>query len=206
ALHLAVVIRLGDVRVREARGVARLGAEALEEARVARELLAQHLDGHVPREGDVVRDPHLAHAAHGDLALEAVAAVEGDADRGLHESITARMIARAIGAATRPPVASEPSEPPRSTSTATATSGLSAGAKPVNHACGSSPAACWAVPVLPATSTPLICAACPEPERTTSIIISVRALAVAGDTDVRSCVGAACSTTARSAVRTRSTR
>src|SRR5690606_16765709 len=206
AVDLAVVIGLGDPGVGQARGVARLGAEALEEAGVARELLAQHLDRDVPGERDVVRDPHLAHAAHGDLRLEAVAPVEGDPDVRLHPSITACSTARAIGAATRPPVASEPSDPPRSTTTATATWGSSAGAKAVNHACGSSPSACCAVPVLPATSTPPICAAVPEPERTTSTIISVSACAVAGDTERRSSVGLASSTTARSAVRTRSTR
>ena len=50
------------------------------------------------------------------------------------------MTALAMGAATRPPVASEPASPPRSTTTATATRGSSAGAKPMNQACGAAPA------------------------------------------------------------------
>ena len=46
------------------------------------------------------------------------------------------MTSRAMGAATRPPLASLPASPPSSTITATATFGSSAGAKEVNHACG----------------------------------------------------------------------
>ena len=60
----------------------------------------------------------------------------------------------AMGAATRPPVASLPSAPPFSTSTATATTGFCAGAKAMNHAWGVESGPCWAVPVLPATCDP----------------------------------------------------
>ena len=73
------------------------------------------------------------------------------------------MTALAMGAATRPPKASLPALPPSSTTTATATLGLSAGAKEMNHAWGALPFACCAVPVLPATGTPGICAAAPVP-------------------------------------------
>ncbi len=69
----------------------------------------------------------------------------------------------AIGAATRPPVASSPMEPPRSTITDTAYCGFSAGAKDTNHACGVQLSQVWAVPVLPATVTPAIAAERPVP-------------------------------------------
>ena len=84
--------------------VARLGAEPLEEAAVARELRAQHLDGDGPREGVVVPLPHLAHAADGDLPDQPVALAEQDPGCRLHEPSTASMTALAMGAATLPPV------------------------------------------------------------------------------------------------------
>ena len=66
----------------------------------------------------------------------------------------------ATGAATWPPVASSARFPPFSTTTATAIWGCSAGAKHVNHACGA-PTGVRAVPVLPPTVMPGICAAVP---------------------------------------------
>src|SRR5207244_5747022 len=72
---------------------------------------------------------------------------------GGHRPSTIRIICAAIGAATRPPVASLPALPPCSTMTATTTCGSSAGANPTNHACAL-PVWFWAVPVLPATETP----------------------------------------------------
>ena len=77
------------------------------------------------------------------------------------------MTALAIGAATRPPRGLVAGGAAVLDTTATATCGSSAGAKAVNHACGAWPSACWAVPVLPATGTPAICAAVPVPSSTT---------------------------------------
>ena len=82
------------------------------------------------------------------------------------------MTCLAIGAATLPP------DPPFSTSTTTATVGFSAGAKPANQACDVL-SATSAVPVLPATWTPLSAAAVPVPPFTTSIIRSRMVAAVA---------------------------
>jgi hypothetical protein len=90
------------------------------------------------------------------------------------------MTARAIGAATLPPNASLPAFPPSSTTTATAIFGSLAGANATNQACGAPPLACWAVPVLPATSMPLIWAGVPVPDLTTVTIILFRAAATSG--------------------------
>ncbi len=115
----------------------------------------------------------------------------------------------AIGAATRPPVASEPRSPPFSTSTATAywrSPGWgTAGAKPTNHACGCRPSATWAVPVLPATWIPSICAAVPVPWSTTPIMRSRTVWATSGVTGVRATSGWVLSTTLPSTSRIWST-
>jgi hypothetical protein len=66
----------------------------------------------------------------------------------------------------------------RSTTTATATCGASAGASATNQASSSPGRPVCAVPVLPAISTPGICAARPVPSSTTCFIISVTAAAV----------------------------
>src|SRR5215216_5005881 len=84
------------------------------------------------------------------------------------------MTALAMGAATRPPVASSPRLPPSSTTAATAIDRSPDEVKPMNQACGSSPRACWAVPVLPATWRPGIWAAVPVPLSTTWSIMSLR--------------------------------
>ena len=67
-----------------------------------------------------------------------------------------------------------------STMTATATLGSSTGAKEVNHANGLRLGSDWAVPVLPPTSTPGICALCPVPSFTTASIICCNSLAFSG--------------------------
>ena len=82
--------------------------------------------------------------------------------------------------ATAPPVASLPMFPPNSTRTATTIFGCWAGAKQTNQAWGF-PLGFWAVPVLPATVTPGICAAVPVPDWTTPIIICVISEAVRGE-------------------------
>src|SRR5690606_24937806 len=159
---LAVVVELGDVGVREPGRVAGLGAEPLDEPVVAGELLAQDLRGDIPGQGLVVRDPHLTHPADRDERAQDVPVAQAQPRVGPHRASTAWMTARAIGAATCPPVASAPRLPPCSTTTATATCGLSAGAKAVNQACGAtvgSPVTVWAVPVLPATAMPGMAAA-----------------------------------------------
>ena len=79
--------------------------------------------------------------------------------------------------------------PPSSTTTATAIFGLSTGANAVNHASGGEPFAVCAVPVLPATCTPLIWALVPVPDWTTASIIVVSWLATSGVTAVENWVG-----------------
>src|SRR6266581_3157145 len=94
------------------------------------------------------------------------------------------MTCLAIGAATRPPVASFPSDPPFKTITATAIVGVCPGAafpKHTNHALGAVVGPFVAVPVLPATWIPGICAAVPVPDWTTPIIIWRMAVAVADE-------------------------
>src|SRR5215204_2224998 len=87
----------------------------------------------------------------------------------------------AMGAAVRPPVASLPALPPSSTTTATAIWRSPDPVKPMNQACGFRPWACWAVPVLPATSRPGILALTPVPLSTTWRIMSRRPPAAVGD-------------------------
>ena len=99
------------------------------------------------------------------------------------------MTALAMGAATRPPVASLPRSPPSMTITATAMRGgaLSLGpAKAVNQALGGvaqlgSVPQFVEVPVFPATTHPGICASVPVPLWTTEIIICRIWLAVSGE-------------------------
>src|SRR5215216_7464255 len=85
------------------------------------------------------------------------------------------MIALAIGAAVVPPV------PACAESvTATATVGLSAGAKQMNQVWFLPVTPVSAVPVLPATGTPEIWAAVPVPPSTTALIMAVSSAAVFG--------------------------
>ena len=99
AVLLAVVEDVGDALVVDERGVAGLGAEALEEARVAHVLVLEDLDGDGAADDVVGRLPHLAHAADGDPRLQLVAAAEGHTLRRSHLSSTASMTFFAIGAA-----------------------------------------------------------------------------------------------------------
>ena len=107
------------------------------------------------------------------------------------------MTARAIGAATMPPVSRGVVF---STTTAIATLGLAAGAKLMNHAYGEAPPCC-AVPVLPATTTPGIFAAVPVPDVTTVSIIDVSSRATVGETARDSACGVACESTDESGAR-----
>src|SRR5699024_2710117 len=142
--------------------LSRLAAHALGDRGIAGEFGAQHFRRPPPPDVLILGDPHLAHAADGDELHEPVPVAEHEVHFGFH-SITASMTAFAIGAATFAPVASLPSEPPFSTTTATATWGSSAGAKAVNHACWAFSLPVSAVPVLPATFVPEICAGEPVP-------------------------------------------
>src|SRR5205085_7086880 len=120
--------------------------------------------------------------------------------------ITASITFRAIGAATAPPEAASPAPPPFSTITATATLGSSAGANAVNQASGAAPGLVCAVPVLPATLTPGICARVPVPDWTTPSIMVVISAATSGVTAVENGVGSAWETVSRSDDRIRLTR
>ena len=74
--HLARVEDPQDVRVLEPARHADLALEPVL-ADGARELGVQHLEGDVAAGGEVVREVHRRHAALADLALEAIAVLEG---------------------------------------------------------------------------------------------------------------------------------
>src|SRR5690606_30714497 len=128
-----------------------------EKARVPHVLVLEDLDGDDAPDDMIGRLPHLAHATDRDTRLKLVSTTERHTLRRPHLLSTASMTFFAIGAASESPEPVFPIPPPFSTTTATATCGSSAGAKPVNHnEYGLSPFS--AVPVLPATSTPSILA------------------------------------------------
>ena len=141
----------------QAGGMASLVGEAGAEGRVVGVLVLEHLDRDLATEDRVAGAPHLAHAAGRD-ALDALVALAGvGGERGVrraHFPITASITALAIGAARPLPEISSRATPASCTSTATATAGVSAGAKETNQAYGGRSGALCAVPVLPATSTP----------------------------------------------------
>ena len=128
----------------EARGVPRLALEPLDELLVARVPLVQHLQRDLPAELLVLGEVHLGHPARAELAHDQVAAVEQPADQRVVEiqwpwlyglvfdggGRIACISCFAIGAAIAPP------KPLCwfSTTTAPATTGLSAGAKKMNQA------------------------------------------------------------------------
>src|SRR5699024_7773495 len=203
---LAVVVHGGDVLVGQRRGVHRLGPQPVQEVLVAGELLTQHLRGHLPAPAQVGGHPPRTHPADREPLGELVALTEDEAGDRLHWSSTACMICRATGAATAPPVPEAPSSSVPSSTTATATCGSSAGAKEVNQALGgtvpSGPSPrVSAVPVLPATCTPEIRAACPVPFSTTLIIMSVIVAAFSAETGSDSTLGSARRVTRRSGPR-----
>src|SRR5262245_24094780 len=180
ALLLAVVEERGNSRMADQRRGARLRPEPAEEAGVAGQLGAQHLGRDPAVEQLVGGAPYLAHAATRDEVGQPIAVAEQQVGCRCHRRY-ASMTDFAIGAASRPPLMSEGSSRPDSTTTATAICGSSAGAKETNHACGLVPSPCCAVPVLPATSMPGICAFWPVPFSTTSIIMVVSWLATSGE-------------------------
>src|SRR6202012_4638794 len=163
-LAFAVVVHLGDPGGIEHRGGACLGAEPLDELGVLGELPLEYLDRHAAAQPAVHRLPDLAHAAGGDEALQAIPARQRHTNSRAHgpPCNAASITARPIGAASEPPVADRRSAP-SSTSTATATLGVCAGAKAMYHACGGvlrGSVPCSAVPVLDAICTPGIAPFC----------------------------------------------
>src|SRR5947208_1891256 len=62
ALVFAGVVDLHDVGVAELGDVERLGLEALQEDRIVRQVLAQHLDGDFAFQGDLFGEEDLPHA------------------------------------------------------------------------------------------------------------------------------------------------
>src|SRR4051794_27295618 len=128
----------------------------------------------------------------------------GDSCR--HCPITASITDFAIGPASAPPEMSFRATPASSIITATATFGSFAGAKEVNQANGGLSGDVCAVPVLPATWTPLIWAFWPVPFWTTSTIIWVNCDATCELTAWCSDSGFVSDTVLRSAVRTFCTR
>src|SRR5262245_28800454 len=180
AVLLAVVEQRGNARMADQRGGARFGPEPAEEARVARPLGPQHLGRYPAVEQLVGGTPHLAHTASCDEFGQPIAVAEQLVGSRCHRRY-ASMTDFAIGAARRPPLMSEGSSRPDSTTTATAICGSLAGANEMNQACGLGPGPCCAVPVLPATGMPGIWAFWPVPFSTTSTIMLVRALATSGE-------------------------
>src|SRR5690606_7258549 len=177
AVLLAVVEDARDALVVHEGGVAGLGAEALEEARIPHVLVFEDLDRDSAADDVVGRLPHLAHAADGDTGTQLITPAERHTLRWPHCASTASMTFFAMGAAIVFPEPFCPMPPPSSTTTATATSGSSAGANPENHSVyGRSPPFA-AVPVLPATSTPSILAPVAAPSATLDTIMSVMASA-----------------------------
>ena len=104
ALLLAVVEDVGDALVVDERGVAGLGAEALEEARVTEVLVFQDLDRDGATDHEVGGLPDLAHAADRDARLQLVSSPEGEPCCGSHLFSTASSTFFAIGAAMELPV------------------------------------------------------------------------------------------------------
>ena len=106
AVFFAVVEDVGDALVVDQCGVPRLGAEPLEEPRVAQVLVLQDLDRDGATDDEVGRLPDLAHAADGDAAGELVSAAESEPACRSHLPSTASMTALPIGAAISLPTAS----------------------------------------------------------------------------------------------------
>ena len=73
-LYLSAVVDRDDVRVREARGMRRLATEPLDELRVVRVPLVEHLDRDLATELLILGEPDVGHAAAPELALEPVPA------------------------------------------------------------------------------------------------------------------------------------
>ena len=86
ALGLASVVDRNDVRMREARRVLGLAAEALDELLVAGVALVQDLDRDATAEHLVFGEIDVRHAAHAELALDAVAPVEKRVDQRVGNS------------------------------------------------------------------------------------------------------------------------
>src|SRR5581483_7942374 len=146
AFLFAPVVDRDDVRVVQVGGRAGLAAEALDERAVRCELGEKHLDGHRSGEED------LGHAAASEVLHDLIATVvntQRHRIRGYELGRAAWSTARAIGAATTPPVASL-TLGWFSTMTATTTLGASAGANATIHVCDVL-LPVWAVPVLAAT-------------------------------------------------------
>ena len=76
AVGLAAIEDRDDVRVREAGRVRCLAPEALDELRVVRVALVEHLDRDLATELLILGEPDVGHAAAPELALEPVAARE----------------------------------------------------------------------------------------------------------------------------------
>ena len=83
ALRLAAVVDRDDVRMREAGGVLRLAAEALDELVVARVAVVQDLDRDAAAEHLVLGEVDVRHPARAELAHDAVAPVEERVDQGV---------------------------------------------------------------------------------------------------------------------------
>ena len=176
---LAVVVHRGDAGVVQRGGDPGLGAEPVQELRVAGQLGPQDLHRDDAGQPDVVGRPDLAHPADGDPPVEPVAVGHGDRRRGRHHDAppsAAAITARPIGAATwtrrwprgrgrrRSPPAPRP-RPAGCRRARTRRTRRAAG-------CSSGPSPCSAVPVFDAITRPVILPP-PGVEFSDSIIRSV---------------------------------
>src|SRR5690606_10642926 len=158
----------------------RLLHESLQELRIAGKLRAQAFDGYRTMQQEVERPVHDGHAAVTDLGLDSISIGQNGIDHQF-TSAAARIASKALSMTSRPTGAATcPPLPPPSTMTATAISGLKAGAKPINQA-WASPWGFCAVPVFPATRTPSNAACRAVPSSTASTMPSVTARAAAGE-------------------------
>ena len=83
AFRLAAVVDRDDVRVREAGGVLRLTAEALDELFVTGVAVVQDLDRDAAAEHFVLGEVDVRHTTRAELAQDAVAPVEERVDQGV---------------------------------------------------------------------------------------------------------------------------
>ena len=132
AVGLAAVVDADDVRVLEAGRGLRLAPEALDELGVLGEALVQELERHAAAEHRVVGEPDVGHPAAAEPADQRVAVAD---PLSRASSAISPLEQRSPSPGSRSGPATSPPKQPvqRSTVTATAICGSSAGAKPMNQ-------------------------------------------------------------------------
>jgi hypothetical protein len=108
ALVLAVVEDVRDVGMRQRRYRACLAAKPLHESRITGERIPELLYGDRSPQAGVLGAPHRSHSSGGNPLPELIPAGEFDEPYHLLMARSATRMALAMGAATWPPIASEP--------------------------------------------------------------------------------------------------